>query len=169
MVMKSILSTLFGSTGLVLLMTCTAAAASGTGPGFKGPIGLQLYSLREQFKKDVPGTLDEVKSWGIRYAELASTYELPPEKFKTELKQRGIKAVSGHYPYEKFRDDPESIGAEAKAMGLKYAGCAWIPHEDPFNEKTCREAAAVFNRAGEILAKHGIRFFYHVHGYEFQL
>jgi sugar phosphate isomerase/epimerase len=32
----------------------------------------------------------------------------------------------------------------------------------------CRETAVVFNRAGEALAKHGIRFFYHIHGYEFQ-
>src|SRR2546423_12269526 len=78
----------------------SAAAAAGKGPSFKGPVGLQLYSLREQFKKDVPGTLDEVKSWGIRYAELAGTYKVPPEKFKNELRQRGIKAVFGHYPYE---------------------------------------------------------------------
>jgi sugar phosphate isomerase/epimerase len=56
---------------------------------------------------------------------------------------------------------------EAKLFGLEYAGCAWIPHQDPFDEKTCREAAAVFNRAGETLAKHGIKFFYHTHGYEF--
>src|ERR1051325_12096359 len=85
---------------LVLSASKVQSAPAGIGPSFKGPVGLQLYSLREQFKKDVPGTLDEVKSWGIRYAELASTYELPPEKFKTELKQRGIKAVSAHYAYE---------------------------------------------------------------------
>ena len=53
-------------------------------------------------------------------------------------------------------------------MGLQYSGCAWIPHEGDFNEKTCRAAAAVFNRAGEVLAKHGLKFFYHCHGYEFQ-
>ena len=47
------------------------------------------------------------------------------------------------------------------------SGCAWIPHKD-FDEKTAREAAAVFNRAGEALAKHGLKFFYHTHGYEFQ-
>jgi len=164
---SSFLATIVCS-ALVMVEPANSTAAEGTGPSFKGPVGLQLYSLREQFKKDVPGTLDEVKSWGIRYAELAGTYGAPPEKFKTELMQRGIKPVSGHYPYEKFRDDPESIATDAKALGLKYAGCAWITHQDPFDEKTCREAAAVFNRAGETLAKQGIRFFYHVHGYEFQ-
>jgi sugar phosphate isomerase/epimerase len=147
---------------------CAHAPQAGIGPSFKGPVGLQLYSLREQFKKDVPATLDEVKTFGIRYAELAGTYDMPPAKFKAELAQRGIEAVSGHFPYEKYRDDAESVAKEAEALGLKYAGCAWITHEGDFNEKTCREAASVFNHAGEVLSKHGIKFFYHTHGYEFQ-
>jgi sugar phosphate isomerase/epimerase len=158
-----------GSLAVALLGGASALAAmAGIGPGFKGPVGLQLYSLREQFKKDVPGTLDEVKRFGIKYAELAGTYGMPPEKFKAELAQRGIEAVSGHFPYEKYRDDVESIAKEAEALGLKYAGCAWIPHQGDFDEKTCREAASVFNHAGEVLSKHGIKFFYHTHGYEFQ-
>ncbi|HTL56409.1 MAG TPA: sugar phosphate isomerase/epimerase [Candidatus Limnocylindrales bacterium] len=154
---------------LVLLSSFSAKAATvGTGPSFKGPVGLQLYSLREQFKKDVPSTLDEVKKWGITYAELATTYDLPPEKFKQELNARGIEAISAHFAYERYRDDAESIAKEAKALGLKYAGCAWISHQGDFDEKTCREAIAVFNKAGEVMAKNGIKFFYHVHGYEFQ-
>ena len=50
---------------------------------------------------------------------------------------------------------------------MKYSGCAWIPHQGAFDEKICREAAAVFNKAGAALAKQGIKFFYHQHGYEF--
>src|SRR5262249_26876609 len=34
--------------------------------------------------------------------------------------------------------------------------------------KTSREAANVFNHAGEVAAKNGLKFFYHTHGYEFQ-
>jgi len=163
----------FGSYTFIAAMLVTgvagvSAAPAGVGKDFKGPIGLQLYSLREQFKKDVPGTLDEVKQWGIQYVELASTYDLPPEKFKEELKEHGMEPVSAHYGYEKFRDDVEGIAREAKILGLRYVGCAWITHDGDFNEKTCREAAATFNRAGEALAKHGLKFFYHTHGYEFQ-
>lgn len=146
----------------------TDAAPVGTGPGFKGPIGLQLYSLREQFKKDVPGTLDTVKKFGIKYVELAGTYGLTPEQFRTQLDARGLQAVSGHFDYERFRDDPEGVARDAKTLGMKYAGCAWIAHNGDFDEKTCRAAIAVFNHAGEVLAKHGLKFFYHVHGYEFQ-
>jgi sugar phosphate isomerase/epimerase len=145
-----------------------SAAEAGIGPSFKGKIGLQLYSLRAQFPKDVPGTLDEVKGWGIKYAELAGTYGLSAEEFAKLLAARGIKPVSAHFDYGRYKDDPEGVAREAKELGLKYAGCAWIPHQGDFDEKTCREAAAVFNKAGKVMAKHGLKFFYHCHGYEFQ-
>ena len=157
----------FFAISLLISLPLTAAPV-GTGPSFKGPIGLQLYSLREQFKTNVSGTLDEVKKWGIKYAELATTYGLPADKFKEELASRGIEPIGAHFGYERYRDDAEAVAQEAKALGLKYAGCAWIPHQGDFDEKTCREAIAVFNKAGEIMAKHGLKFFYHVHGYEFQ-
>lgn len=147
--------------------TTVGQHSSGTGPSFKGPIGLQLYSLREQFTKDVPATLDQVRDFGIKYVELAGTYGVAPAKFKEQLDARGLKAISGHFPYERCRDHIEDVARDAKTLGLEYVGCAWIPHKDPFDEKTCREAAAVFNRAGEALAKQGIKFFYHTHGYEF--
>jgi sugar phosphate isomerase/epimerase len=140
----------------------------GTGRSFTGPVGLQLYSLREQFKKDVPGTLDEVKRFGFKDVELAGTYGQPPEQFAKELAKRGLKPIAGHFPYDDYRKDPDAIAQQAKALGLKYAGCAWIPHEGDFTEKTCREAIETFNKAGAALARHGVKFFYHVHGYEFQ-
>jgi sugar phosphate isomerase/epimerase/acetyl esterase/lipase len=142
--------------------------ATGTGPSFKGPIGLQLYSLREQFARNVLITIDMARSFGIEYVELAGTYNIAPAEFKQQLAAKGLKPVSGHFPYERFRDNVEAVATEAAALGLQYVGCAWIPHQDPFDEKTAREAAAVFNRAGDALAKHGLKFFYHAHGYEFQ-
>ena len=137
------------------------------GSRFEGRVGLQLYSLREQFKKDVPGTLDQVRAFGITNVELAGTFGVTPGKFKEQLDARQLKAISGHFSYEQFRDHLDDVAREAKLLGLEYAGCAWIPHKEPFDEKHCRDAAAVFQRAGEALAKHGIKFFYHTHGYEF--
>jgi acetyl esterase/lipase/sugar phosphate isomerase/epimerase len=141
---------------------------TGTGASFKGPIGLQLYSLRAQFAKDVPATLDRVRDFGIQYVELAGTYNLPPEKFKQLLDAKGLKPISGHFPFERLRDRVEEVAREAKALGLQYVGCAWIPHQGSFDEKAMREAITVFNRAGEALSKQGLKFFYHLHGYEFQ-
>jgi sugar phosphate isomerase/epimerase len=153
---------------MFVFIAATVRAAVGTGLSFKGPIGLQLYSLRDQFAKDVPGTLDKVRDMGFTNVELAGTYGLSPEEFKAELDKRGLVAVSAHFPYKRFRDDLDGVAREAKIFGLKYAGTAWIDHKDPFDEKTCREAIDVFNKAGGVLAKQGTKFFYHTHGYEFQ-
>ena len=170
--MRTTFQTLINCSAVATLLltgiSCTTTKSAGTGQSFKGPVGLQLYSLRNQFAKDVPKTLDEVKSFGIKYVELAGTYNVPAEQFKQELSDRGLVAISAHFPYERLRDDPDSVASEAKVLGLKYVGCAWVPHKDPFDEKACRDTAAVFNRAGEALAKQGLKFFYHVHGYEFQ-
>jgi sugar phosphate isomerase/epimerase len=155
--------------GFLIAPSLTTASGS-AGSSFKGPLGLQLYSLRNQFERDLPGTLDDVKRFGFRNVELAGTYGLTPEKFKAQLDTHGLKAVSGHFPYQRFRDDVEGIARDAKILGIEYVGCAWIPHDDkaPFDENTCRAAIEVFNKAGETLAKQGLKFFYHVHGYEFQ-
>ena len=164
-VMASVCS---GVLAAIVFSGCTTGGGAGTGESFEGRVGLQLYSLRADFAKDVPGTMAKVKSFGIKYVELAGTYNMAPEQFLGALKANGLVAISGHFPYERYKSDPEGVAREAKALGLKYAGCAWIPHEGDFDEKECRDAAAVFNRAGEALAKQGIKFFYHTHGYEFQ-
>ena len=152
-------------TGVFSFFLLATACANSVSPA---AIGLQLYSLRAQLATNVPGTLDLIKSWGVKNVELAGTYKLTPEEFKTQLDAHGLNAFSGHFPYDRLRDDPEGVAQEAKILGLKYVGCAWIPHKGDFDEKTCREAIAVFNHAGEVLAQHGLKFFYHPHGYEFQ-
>jgi sugar phosphate isomerase/epimerase len=148
---------------LILAGTALCAQAA----SFNEPVGLQLYSLRAEFTRNVPATLEKVRGFGIRNVELAGTYNLSPEKFKDMLDANKLKPVSGHFPFDRYRDDAEGVARDAKTLGLRYAGCAWIPHEGDFDEKECRAAAAVFNKAGETLAKQGIKFFYHCHGYEF--
>lgn len=145
------------------------AGDAGTGDSFKGPVGLQLYSLRAQFiANGAVATLDKVKAMGFKYVELAGTANMPVEKFKALLDERGLVPISAHFPYSRYKSDPDGVAKDAKALGLKYCGCAWIDHKGDFDEKTCREAIEVFNKAGEALAKEGIRFFYHIHGFEFQ-
>jgi sugar phosphate isomerase/epimerase len=100
--------------------------------------------------------------------ELAGTYGMPPEKLKAMLDEHGLNPVAGHFSFEKLRDDPEGVAKEAKALGLKYAGSAWIPHKGAFDEPQAKAAAAVLNRAGEVFAKHGLKVYYHCHGFEFQ-
>ena len=146
-----------------------APHAAGTGASFTGPLGLQLYSLRDEFKNaGVEATLDKVKAMGFTYVELAGTYNMPADAFKALLAARGLVAVSGHFPYKSFKEDPVGVAKQAKELGLKFAGTAWVDHKDPWDEKQCRETIEVFNRAGAALAAEGITFFDHMHGYEFQ-
>ena len=140
----------------------------GTSKDFKGPVGLQLYSLRDQFAKDVPGTLAKVRAMGFRYVETAGTYNLSAADFRRLLDVNGLKAISGHFPYDRYKNDVDGIIADAKAIGLSYVGCAWIPHEGTFDEQECRDAIKVFSHASEAVTRHRLKFFYHIHGYEFQ-
>jgi sugar phosphate isomerase/epimerase len=153
-------------------LTCWAVSAQdinvSLSGSFKGPLGLQLYSLRDSFNQDVPATLDKVKAFGFVDVELAGTYKQTPEQFHELLAAKGLKAIAGHFPYDRFKNDPEGVAQEAKTLGMSYAGCPWIPHSGVFSEQDCRAAAAVFNHAGAVLSSHGIRFYYHTHGYEFQ-
>jgi sugar phosphate isomerase/epimerase len=152
---------------VALIGVDAAPPKPGTSPSFKGPTGLQLYSLRGQFTKSVPEAIALTKSYGLTEVETAGTYNLPPAKLREMLLAAGLNPISGHFPYNRWRDDLPNVIAEAKALGLKYAGVAWIDHKAPFKESDARAAAALFNQVGAESAKHGIQFFYHCHGYEF--
>ena len=158
-----LLPRLIASIGVAALALSASAAGS-----FKEPVGLQLYSLRAEFTKNVPAAIEKVKGLGFRDVELAGTYGLSPETFLGMLKAAGLNPVAGHFGFDRYEKDPEAVAKEAKALGLKFAGTAWIPHKGDFTEADARNAAAVFNKAGEVLKKHGIQFYYHVHGFEFQ-
>jgi sugar phosphate isomerase/epimerase len=149
---------------------CAACALAADKPGsFKGTPGLQLYSLRDSFKSDVAGTLDKVKALGITEVEIAGVAGMQPAAFRKLLDDRGLKAIGGHWPFERLEKEPAAVAAEAKGLGCSYVACAWVPHEGAiFTEKDARKAISVFNQAGEVMKQHGLQFCYHAHGYEFQ-
>lgn len=133
------------------------------------PVGLQLYSFRNQFAKDVPGTMAKVREMGFREIELAGTYGLSNADFKKLLDQNGLKAVSMGAGFEQLENNVPKIISDAKAFGAKYVTCAWIPHQgDTFTLNDADVAVDVFNTAGKLLAENGLSFCYHIHGYEFQ-
>jgi sugar phosphate isomerase/epimerase len=132
------------------------------------PVGVQLYSFRDAFKSDVRGTLKRVHDLGFRDVELAGTYGLTAAQFRTLLDSAGLHASSMHVAYEQFRDSLPQVLADAKTLGVRYLGTAWIPHPDgPISVGLAHEAAAHFNAWGRAARERGFQFFYHVHGYEF--
>jgi sugar phosphate isomerase/epimerase len=132
-------------------------------------IGLQLYSLRNEFKTDVPGTLELVGDWGIREIEGGGTYNLPLEDYKTLLKKNKLKMVSVGADYNQLKENPQSAIDEAKAFGAKYVVCFWIPHDgDNFTFENMSDAVNVFTKAGKLMQENGLSLCYHPHGYEFR-
>jgi sugar phosphate isomerase/epimerase len=136
---------------------------------FAQEIGLQLYSLRNEFKKDVPGTLAKIKEWKIRQIEGGGTYGLSIDEYKNLLRQNNLQMVSYGAGFEELAKNPQAVIDNAKAFGAKFVMCAWVPHkEGEFTLDDVKKAIDVFTAAGKLMYENGIQFCYHPHGYEFR-
>jgi sugar phosphate isomerase/epimerase len=154
-------------TGLRPAGAAPAAKAVQMFAGFGGLLGLQLYSLRHQMEKDVPGTLAMVREWGFSEVETAGYYGRTAAAFAEELKRENLTARSMHAGYDQLRDDLKQAVADAKALGATYVTTAWISHKAPFTREDAERAAAHFTEWGGALKNEGLGFMYHLHGYEF--
>jgi sugar phosphate isomerase/epimerase len=132
---------------------------------FKNSLAVQLWSFRDDFSKDVPGTLKRVRALGFTYVELAGYYGMTAKQFRAELDKAGLKAISMHIEYEVARDKMDEVIKDAKILGVQHIGVPWI--QSPFTREDCLAAIKVFNQAGKKLSTNGLKFFYHLHGYEF--
>lgn len=153
---------------LLALFAVKMAAAADPIAHFRSHLGLQLYSLRAQFKDGAAGALDLIKPWQITEVETAGTAGLPPEQFLAMLRERGLKPVSAHVGYDRLGKDLAGTVREAQALGVAYAICPSIPHKaGSFDDEAARQAAAKFNEWGAAFKAAGIQFGYHPHGFEF--
>jgi sugar phosphate isomerase/epimerase len=147
--------------------TRAGARGAGTSASFRGPLGLQLYSLRETFARNVGLGLQTARGFGFREVELAGTYGLAPADLRGRLDRAGLRAVSMLVDYDELATGIDRVIADARALGVSYVGTAWIPHEGAFDAAAAGRAAADLDRFGARLANAGLRFVYHNHGYEF--
>src|SRR5262245_32849119 len=123
-----------------------AEKAAGTGLNFKGPLGLQMYSLRFYSGTDALAKIDKARELGFRAIEGGAPIRMPAPEFLKMLQERGMKLVSTGSDYARLKNDPDSVVAQAKALAAKYVMCSWIPHaKGKFSEKNAREAIQVFN------------------------
>ena len=133
-----------------------------------GPVGLQLWSLREYLPKDLPGTLAKVRGMGFRDVEGAGLWGKTVSQLRAALDAAGLRCTSAHADLERLRDKPAEAFAEVKAMGATSVVCPWIPHgKTGFTRDDALKAAEAFNRIGKAASEAGLRFGYHCHGYEF--
>jgi len=135
--------------------------------GAQTNIGLQLYTFRNEFKTDVPGTLQKIHEMGIQQIEGGGSYGLPMGDYKKLLAKNKLVMISIGADFNRLDTKVDSVVADAKAFGVKYVMCAWVPHNSSFTLEDADKAIAVFNKAGKVLKAHGITLCYHAHGYEF--
>lgn len=132
-----------------------------------GPVGLQLWSVREYLPKDLAGTLRRVRELGFREVEGAGLWKHSLAGMRGALDRAGLRCQSAHMGFERLRDDLPGAFAEAKGMGATWIVCPWIAHDKVFTREDAMKAADVFNRVAAAAASEGVRFAYHPHGYEF--
>lgn len=131
-------------------------------------VGLQLYSLRNHFKQDVPSALAKIHNWGITEIEGGGSYGMYKEDYKKLLEQNHLQMISIGIDFNNL-SNPLAAIEEAKFYGASYIVCFWIPHKDDnFTIDDMNKAVDAFNKAGKIIYEHGLKFCYHPHGYEFR-
>jgi sugar phosphate isomerase/epimerase len=136
---------------------------------FAGPYGIQLYSLRHQLDKDVPGTLKYIREVGYTDVETAGFYKMSPGDFKKELGRAGLKCTGMHSGDDnRFRAKLDEIIAEAKVFKPDYVTCPWVQEQRREDAEGCKRVAAEFNAWGKKLQAAGYRFAFHNHDAEFK-
>ena len=131
-----------------------------------GPVGLQMWSLREYLPKDLAGTLAKVRAMGFREVEGAGLWKHTAGQLRAALDAAGLRCQSAHMSFERLRDGAPGACAEARALGASWVVCPWIPHEKEFTRDVALKSAEAFNKFATAAEDAGLRFAYHCHGYE---
>src|SRR5688572_32059400 len=165
--------------GLSAAMINRVALASHHGHG-PVPLGIQLWTVKDEAAKDLEGTLRKVYAAGFREIEFAGFYGKTPAEIGKLMRDIGFSLVSTHAGAGDIAKNGDKILADAKALGLKYV-VASSPGVSPEKEKLPWEErmkavdlsdwkwnADLFNKFGRQVSDAGITFGYHNHSAEFK-
>jgi sugar phosphate isomerase/epimerase len=142
-------------------------------------IGVQLWSVRDDMKKDAKGTIEAIAKMGYRQVEPfgfdgGNLFGLSYADFNSLLKNNGLTMPSTHsmFTLAHYNEATNDITDEAKKIidnaakyGVKYIIAPWMKEED---RKSIDKMAKALNAAGKYAKKAGIRQAYHNHNFEFQ-
>jgi sugar phosphate isomerase/epimerase len=160
----------------ILQMAATSVVASRAAWAAPRTLGVQLYTVRNQIQADPEGTLKAIAAIGYKELEffgptLASAGAL--------AKQLGLLPVSAHInpsivtgggaEAAALADRLAAPIAEARKFGIGYIVLPYLmPNERAGGADFYKALAAKMNIAGEQVAKAGMKFCYHNHGFEFE-
>ena len=82
-----------------------------------GPLGLQLWSLRDALPKDLPGTLATVHAMGFREVEGAGLWGKTAAELRAALDLAGLRCTSAHMGMDRLGGDLPGALARGKGAG----------------------------------------------------
>jgi sugar phosphate isomerase/epimerase len=129
-------------------------------------IGVQLYTVRDLMKADLPGTLARVAAVGYKEVEFAGYFGRTPAQIRELLRRNRLTSPSTHLPFESLENGWQKTLDDAKTIGHRWATIGWISEEKRRTLDDWKRHAALFNRAGEQAKSTGLRFAYHNHDFE---
>ena len=144
-------------------------------------LGVQLYSVRDDMKKDPLSTLKLVAKAGYKNVEHANYvdrkfYGYSATEFKKVLADLGLSMPSGHTVMGRLHwDDSKNdftdlwkyTVEDAAIVGQKYVVSPWLDNSYRKTFDDLKKYMEVFNKSGELCKKSGMKFGYHNHDFEF--
>jgi sugar phosphate isomerase/epimerase len=130
-------------------------------------VALQLYTVRDETKRDFAGTLRRVAQIGYAGVEFAGYGDLTSQEMQALLAETGLRGVSTHLGLDALQDSQ----LEASIRYCLDIGCSFIVLPSLATEWRTRESiqalAPRLNAIGQRCQEHGIIFAYHNHDFEF--
>ncbi len=129
------------------------------------PVGIQLYTVREDCEKDFVGTLEALAEMGYDGVEFAWNYGgMSPSELAAFLKEVGLRACGLHAPKDQAADADSEAYTYAGGIGCPYVSTSLAGEV----AKDWPAAIELVQRAGRAAAQQGLQFTYHNHAQEFQ-
>ena len=133
----------------------------------KFPIGVQLFSVRDNCAADLPGTLKKIKEMGYEGVEPYTLYDYTPEEFRKLLDDNGLKAFSSHVSVQEYENNGfEKVVQMYKTVGVDYLTIPYLIGDHYPGESKFYETVASAQKIAEECEKAGIGFAYHNHEHE---
>lgn len=130
----------------------------------KIPIGVQLYSVRDDCKTDLPGTLAAVAKMGYAAVEFAGYYDRTAQQLRKMLDDNGLKCCGTHTGMNTLLGDELKKTIDFHlTLGNKYLIVPWMPEERRNSRAACEQTAKDFAEIGEKVKPHGMKVGYHTH------
>ena len=147
-------------------MTCPGIGCAGES---RKPLGIQLYTLRDEMVRSVPATFQQLARIGYGEVEFAGYFDYDAKAIRGLLDEHGLTAPSSHVPLELLQPEPEEAIEFAAAVGHRYIVVPWLAEEQRQTIDQYRRTAETFNSIGEKCKAAGLQFGYHNHDFEFDV